>query len=387
MAPAIPHRPDDGLDILPEMRLSDALMQRPAAIRSPWQILRIAVAVTVSWMVGEWLSPSTFGIFAPITTLLVVGTSPWSTFGLSVQRILGTGVGVLIASVWVNWVGVAWWTVLIGLAASLTIAALLPMSLGAQFQIPTAVLFVLALGAGSWEQDLWRVLDVAIGGAIGIIAVYLPPPHPHPERFELALQSYRDAIISVIRSIGAESGRYDTPLPVDVMHEFVNESRTLVDKADKARQALVSLSETARLNPRGRSVRDELADDALRWRRLAGISAQVRTLAGAATRTYDRTQLDPALPEETFARLMDELAGVAEAALGPEGEPVRTTSPERVAERGSALEADLRRTADEVAASRPGETLESVSLLGRINHILGQLRGFDRVPDDEDTRE
>ena len=87
-----PRQRDDGREILPELRLSDVLLQRPAAFRSPWQALRIAIAVTVSWAVGAWISPSTFGIFAPLTTLMVIGASPWSALGLSLQRILTTAV-------------------------------------------------------------------------------------------------------------------------------------------------------------------------------------------------------------------------------------------------------------------------------------------------------
>lgn len=383
--PEYPRAPDDGRDILPEMRLSDALLQRPAAIKSPWQILRIAVAVTISWVVGEWISPSTFGIFAPITTLLVIGTSPWSTFSLSIQRVLGTGLGVLLASIWVNGVGVSWWSVFAGIAAALAIAAVLPMSLGAQFQIPTAVLFVFAIGAGSWSQDLWRVLDVAIGGAIGMLAVYLPPPHPRPERFEKALGDYRDALIGVIRQVGQECGSYAEPLPADVLHSFVDSSRRTVAAADRARQALVSLTETARLNPRGRAMHETIDDDAYRWRRLTGLGAQVRTLAGAATRTYDRTDIEPALPPATFESLMTDLAGVALVSLGAPDQPVRVVSRAEVDERADALELTLRRTADEVAAARPGATLESVSLLGRINHIVWQLRRFGAPLDEEDA--
>ncbi|MGA1669081.1 MAG: FUSC family protein, partial [Candidatus Nanopelagicales bacterium] len=169
---------DDGRDILPDLRLADVMQQRPASFRSPWQILRIGVAVTVAWMVGYWVSPSSFGIFAPLTTLMVISSSPWSTFGLSMQRILTTALGVFATTLWVTYVDVTWWSVLIAMLVALFVASRLPVSLGARFQIPTAVLFVFALGQVSWEQAGWRVVDVAIGGAVGILAIYLPPPKP-----------------------------------------------------------------------------------------------------------------------------------------------------------------------------------------------------------------
>ena len=115
--------------------------------------VRIAIAVTVSWVVAAAVSQSEFALFAPITTLLVVQSSPWTTLGVSVQRILGTGLGVLVASVYVNLVGLTWWSFLIGVLAALLVARLLPWSIGGQLQIPVAVVFVLALGPGSVQQD------------------------------------------------------------------------------------------------------------------------------------------------------------------------------------------------------------------------------------------
>ena len=141
-------RGDELDDLLPDLGVSDVLQQRPAGIGSVRHAVRIAVAVTVSWVVAEAVSQSEFALFAPITTLLVVQSSPWTTLGVSMQRILGTGIGVLVASVYVNLLGLSWWSFLGGVLAALLIARALPWSLGGQLQIPVAVVFVLALGAG-----------------------------------------------------------------------------------------------------------------------------------------------------------------------------------------------------------------------------------------------
>ncbi len=193
-------------DLLPDLGLADVMRQRPAGIGSLRMIIRVAVAVTVSWAIAVAFSQSTLGIFAPITTLIVVQSSPWSTLGVSVQRILGTGLGVLAASLWVNAVGLTWWSFLIGVLAALLVARALPWSLGGQLQIPIAVVFVLAIGAGSLAPDMWRVIDVIIGGLVGIAAVFVFPPRPRPGAFDSAVEVYRDAIIETLRSVGRESG-------------------------------------------------------------------------------------------------------------------------------------------------------------------------------------
>ena len=133
-------------DLLPDLDLAQIMQQRPLGLGSVRHVLRIAIAVTVSWAVAVAVSHSQLALFAPITTLLVVQSSAWTTLGMSIQRILGTGIGVLVASVWVNLVGLTWWSFFIGVGAALLIARMLPWSLGGQLQIPVAVVFVLAIG-------------------------------------------------------------------------------------------------------------------------------------------------------------------------------------------------------------------------------------------------
>lgn len=378
---------DDGRDVLPDLRFADVLQQRPDSFRSPWQILRIGVAVTVAWAVGYWVSPSNFGIFAPLTTLLVISTSPWSTFGLSIQRVLSTGIGVLAATLWVTLVGVTWWSVLVAMLVSLFVASRLPVSLGARFQIPTAVLFVFALGQVTWEQAGWRVLDVAIGGAIGILAIYLPPPKPRPERFEATLQDYRDAVIAVIDGIARELRETEGMLEPTELHHFIPMSRALRADAQDARESLTSLAEMAAFNPRGRAARALLDDDALRLRRLASIAVHVRGIAGVVNKGYDRPDSAPALSKDALADLLDALAALGRTALGDPGMPVRTQSPAEVADRSASLDTRLRETADALARHSTGDVLESVSLLGRMGYVVGQFAGFDRLAGDDESDE
>ncbi|MFZ8911037.1 MAG: FUSC family protein [Candidatus Nanopelagicales bacterium] len=376
---------DDGRDILPDLRLADVMQQRPASFRSPWQILRIGVAVTVAWMVGYWVSPSSFGIFAPLTTLMVISSSPWSTFGLSMQRILTTALGVFATTLWVTYVDVTWWSVLIAMLVALFVASRLPVSLGARFQIPTAVLFVFALGQVSWEQAGWRVVDVAIGGAVGILAIYLPPPKPHPEGFEAKLQDYRDHILALLDGIARELRETNTDLGPRELHHFIPDSRALRRDAEAARDSLTHLAEMVAFNPRGRTLRGTIDDDALRLRRLASIGVHVRGLAGAINRDYDRQGLEPALGKGVLADLLDDLVSVGRLALGSAGMPVRSESA-GVAQAVEELDERLRDLADRMAAQGTGYVLESVSLLGRIAYIGAQMEAFERASDDADER-
>jgi hypothetical protein len=365
-------------DLLPDLGLSDALLQRPAGIGSWKHAVRIALAVTVSWLIAEAVSQSTFSLFAPITTLLVVQTSPWTTLGVSVQRILGTGLGVLLASVYVNLVGLTWWSFLMGVLVALLIARLLPWSLGGQLQIPVAVVFVLALGPGTIEQDLWRVLDVVIGGVVGLLAVFVFPPRPRPDRFEAALRTYRDAVIATLRSVGAESGSRPDALAFDERHDYVAPSRRLRSLADTSRSELVRLAEGSQMNLRAGRMPSALQDAAVRLRRLSGIGVQVRGIVGAANRIYDRPGFTPGLSGELLGQLVDETATLLECVLGVGTAEVGAGDAAAVADLDARLSTRLRETADDIAArhGQVGDVLASVSILGRLDHIRAQVVDF-----------
>lgn len=377
-------RSDDLDDLLPDLGVAEVLQQRPAGIGSVQHALRIAIAVTVSWVVAESVSQSEFALFAPITTLLVVQSSPWTTLGVSVQRILGTGIGVLVASVYVNLVGLSWWSFLIGVLAALLIARALPWSLGGQLQIPVAVVFVLALGAGTLSQDVWRVLDVVIGGGIGLVAVFVFPSRPRPAAFEGAMRTYRDAVIATLQQVAAESGTRGSELGADDPHDFVGPSRRLREHADAARDALVRLAEGSALNLRAGPVRDELEDRALRLRRLSGIGVQVRGIVGAANRMYDRPAWTPGLDGAALRGLVDLEVDLLVCVLGSGDTAVGDTDRARVDELDAALSARLRAAADDVATrhGQVSDVLASIALLGRLDHVRQQAVDYPAPLDD-----
>lgn len=372
-------RTGDVDDLLPDLGMAEVLRQRPSGITSAWHAVRVALAVTVSWVVADTVSQSSFALFAPITTLMVVQASLWTTIGLSVQRIVGTGLGVLLASVYVNLVGLTWWSFLFGVLGALLIARGLPLSLGGQLQIPLAVVFVLALGSGTITQDLWRVLDVLIGGAVGLLAVVAFPQRPRPEPFERALRVYRDAIVETVRAVGRESGARGAELGIDAPHDYVQPSRQLRERADAARDALVALAESSALNVRARAVREDLDARAIRLRRLSGIAVQVRGIVGAANRMYDRPGLEPGLSPQGLRELMSDLAVLMEAVLGTGDEAVGGGAVTTLAdELDASLAARLRTTADDIAEhhSQVGDVLASVAVLGRLDHVRQQLADF-----------
>ena len=359
-------------DLLPGENFGGALRMRPAGIGSYKHIARVAIAVTIAWLIATNLSQSTLGIFAPITTLLVVQASPWSTLGISAQRIVGTGLGVLGASVWVNLLGLSWWTFGLGVLISLIIARLLPFSVGGQIQIPIAVIFVLAIGPNSMEQDVWRVLDVGIGGVVGIAAVLIWPPKPPIALFLASLAKYRDEIYETLTAIGTESG---TEVHSRV-HDYVSQARNLRDGGLQAREQLTQVSESTRVNLRAGNIRTQLPQLALSLRRLLGFAIQVRGLAGAADALYDR-RLPVALTPEHLNELINSLLEQAGTVMGAPGEPIVLAGDVGALD-SSDLAGMIRDTASNIVTEfgTVSSVLESIAMLGRFDYLRSQVQAY-----------
>ncbi len=339
---------NDGLDVLPELSVSGALLQSGRGLGSNGQVVRLALAISVAWLIAISLTHSQLGIFAPLTALIVVQTSPWSTVGVSVQRILGTGAAVLVSALWVNSVGLSWWSFTIAILVSLLAARALPWSAAGQLQIPTAV--------------------------------YVYPPRPKPEIFEAKLQLPRDAAIAVLESIGLESGSATVPLESDELPKYITASRALQPLMAGARSELGRLVESVQFNPRGVKVRGRLKQDVVRLRQIGGIVIQIRGIAGSADLLYDRGS-SPRLSVAELREIITLSSRMARVSLGAGGDAIGATDLQLLAQVDESLHALLRRTVDEFMSHNDtvSDALASVSLVGRFDNFRQQLMLFHNL--------
>ena len=358
-----------------ELGIAQALNTRTRGVGSLSMVLRIAVATTVSWFVAQKVSASVLPIFAPATTLLVVQASPFSTLGMLAQRVLGTGLGVAAATVYVTYVPIAWWSVLLAIAAALLAARALPVGVVGQLQIPVAVVFVLALGPGDLQTDLWRVFDVVIGGLIGVVAVFVAPPRPRVAEAAVAVDDYLRAISSVLRAAARDVGQHAVPLPSTTRHAFVGDARALLAYVGGTEEALAEAVESVKFNPRARRLDDEL--ERIGRRRLWGLilATQTRALVGSIDRLYDREGTPPALPAPTLAPLVVSLADLLDLVAREGGR-------DRVRAASEALADDLRAAVSATTDHREVvDVLDSVTLLGRLDQLRGLVAHGPRRED------
>jgi hypothetical protein len=310
-----------------------------------------------------------------MTTLFVVQSSPFSTLGVTAQRVLGTGLGVAAATLYVTWVPVVWWSVFLAIFAALLVARALPVGLAGQLQIPVAVVFVLALGPGDLRVDLWRVLDVALGAAVGVAAVFILPPRPQLDGARTELTTYAAELTALLREMAAEAGTHPVPLHDDTRHAFVKSSRALRTRSGTVRESVLYAMESARLNPRARAVGDQLdqLDSQMLW--LTRIAIHTRSLAGAVDRVYDRPGLAPALPRTTLSSLLMELASLVDSVARDGIDEDSHSISDRMTD-------DIRMAVEMTAGSGDlVEALGSLSLLGRIEQLRETAAAGPRAHD------
>ena len=334
-------------------------------------ILKASVAVALAWQVASALPGDDAPVFAPIVALTTVQSSVYGTFAQAFQTVAGNIIGVALATVFVNIAGRTAVALFVATFVGLAVSKRLPIGSGARGQVTLAMVVVIALGPTSGYASA-RLVDCAIGGAVGIIVALCIPERPQLAPVHSAIAVWAGGLRSSLQEIAtALSTRDAAPIPAGEQHGFVDRMLDRLRAADQdLTSALAGALESTRFNPRGHRRADQVQElaDVLAW--LRRLSLQVQALALGVDALYDRASHQPRLDRQTLSELLFAVAGLV---------PDQT-----VAEDESAV--DLRRTLanilgqateDEASVAR---VLDSVSLLGRVDHLVVELTDPSVVP-------
>lgn len=357
---------------LAQLGLGQTLTQPNRGIGHATLLLRVAAATTLSYLFALSVSPSDLPVFAPITTMLVMQSSLFATVGMAVQRVIGTGVGVVIASLWVNLATLVMPDLVVfsvGIFLGLFLARQMPLGLSGQLQVSLAMVFVLALGPQAWEQDLWRVIETLVGGFIGIALLFLFPSRPRLGPAEQAMDGWATDLGTHLALIAAELDHGQ--VPAGHRHGFVANSEGLRETGIAAGARFTEALESVRFNPRARRVGAavDLIDGRRRW--LTSLTVQTRAMTGQIDRLYDRSGLPPALPVTVLTTLLRECAELMQAASA---QPRDEVSAQRYL---GQIDAQLHEAVLTVSAGRDDvyDVLDSMTILGRLQVLSRTMFG------------
>lgn len=224
---------------------------RSAAVRA----VRLTGAAVAAYLVAELVGlRDPPPLIAALTALIVVQVTLTETLVNGLQRVASVVSGVLVALLFVNLVGLTWWSLGLLVGASIVVGQLL--RLGPQLvEAPISAMLVLGVGylGGAETVALGRVLETLVGSAVGLTVNLIVPPAVASRYAGQALQKLADEIAGLLEGAAVEipGGLYP-----DVARRWLDDARRLNRHVPRVDRALAHAEESRQLNLRALRDRD-----------------------------------------------------------------------------------------------------------------------------------
>ncbi|MFF4422515.1 aromatic acid exporter family protein [Streptomyces sp. NPDC001549] len=209
------------------------------------QALRSTAAAVISYVVALRLSSEPSPLTAPLTALLVVQVTLYSTLTTSIRRVNSVVVGVLIAIGFSALVGLTWWSLGLLILASLVVGHLVRVD---EFVPEVAISAMLVLGVTQVADTAWdRVLETVIGAVVGLLVNLLLAPPLWVGPAGAAITDLARRMSRLLDHLGEEPSG---PARVEQAAARLHEARRLDNDIAQVDAALRQAEDSLRLNPR-----------------------------------------------------------------------------------------------------------------------------------------
>lgn len=209
------------------------------------QAVRSTAAAVISYVVALRLSSEPNPLTAPLTALLVVQVTLYSTLTTSIRRVNSVVVGVLIAIGFSVLVGLTWWSLGLLILASLVVGHLVRVD---EFVPEVAISAMLVLGVTQVANTAWdRVLETLIGAAVGLLVNLLVAPPVWVGPAGAAITDLAARMSRLLKHLGEESLG---TVKVEEAAARLHEARRLDNDIAQVDAFLRQAEDSLRLNPR-----------------------------------------------------------------------------------------------------------------------------------------
>lgn len=293
------------------------------ALRDPvrWssliQLLKTVVAAVIAWVLADHTFHLPQAFLAPWAALLVVHATVYRTFSRGTQQVIGAVLGVLLAWVVGNFLGLTTTAVAALLVLGLLLGALRWFR-DESTSIAATGLIVLTTGFSTQDQVLVdRLYDTAIGIGVGLVVNMLVWPPMRDLSAARAIEAIGDGVGALLCDM---AGELRSGCDAERVPSWVDRTRGLDDDIDHAWALLRQAKESGRLNPRraARSVKTtDVFEGVLRDNEQA--VAETRSMARTLGYSIDGlVEWEPVFRE----RWLDLLQTAGEAITAPDPERV-----------------------------------------------------------------
>lgn len=215
------------------------------------QTLRSTVAAVLAYVAALLVTGIQQPLLAPLTGLLVVQFSLYSTLTIGFRRVISVIAGVLIAVGFSDLVGLTWWSLGVLLLGSLAFGHLLRV---APFVEEVAISAMLVLGVGhltAGPTALNRIVETLVGALVGILVNLVFAPAAQIQPASEAIENLAARLRRLLLRIGNELRGGAT---LDQASGWLEAARDIDRELVWVDGALSRAEESLRLNPRARQV-------------------------------------------------------------------------------------------------------------------------------------
>jgi len=209
-------------------------------------VTRLTTAAVVSYLITLVVTEGAIDLTGPLTALLVVQASAYSTVKMGAVRVGAVLSGVLVASLLSSWVGLTWWSLGAAIAASLVLGKVL--RLGDQaLETPITAMLILGVTNPDIAAEV-RILNTLIGAGVGVALNVLYPPAMPTASAGRALLRVVDAAAGPLDAAG--DALVAGPVTRAQVDSWQDRIRAATRRVATAREIMNSLKDSRRFNPR-----------------------------------------------------------------------------------------------------------------------------------------
>lgn len=209
-------------------------------------VFRLTTAAVTAYVLSQVITGGTQDLTGPLTALLVVQASAFSTIKMGAVRVGAVLSGILVATLLSTWIGLTWWSLGAAIAASLLLAKVL--RLGEQ-ALETPISAMLILGVSNHDVAAeTRIVNTLVGAAVGVAFSVLYPP-------AMPIGSARQGILRVVDAAAsaldaAAEGFKAGPVSQEQVGDWIGRARAATGEVARAAETIGHLKDSRRFNPR-----------------------------------------------------------------------------------------------------------------------------------------
>ncbi len=211
------------------------------------QVLKCVIAASGAW----WLSINVLGtqypFLSPWVALLTIDATTYRTLSRGIQSTIASLLGITVAFLIGNYLGVTLWTYALALVIGLVLAQVRWIR-DEGVTVATMSIFILSDGFSQSQQHFGdRILEITVGIAVGVAVNLLVFPPLRDHQASSYVDSVNRRMGSVLKNMGDE---FSTSWDTDRAEAWVEETESITSELNSAWSTVKFARESRRANPR-----------------------------------------------------------------------------------------------------------------------------------------